>query len=72
MTWWTVMEYMCHKWPWICSTCRKHFLSFPHSWLITGFVTGRTDNTRRKSAKGQTMIHKTLHRKLKIEQHEPH
>ena len=23
-------------------------------------------------AKGQTMIYKTLHRKLKIEQHEPH
>jgi hypothetical protein len=19
------MEYLCHKWPWICSTCRKHF-----------------------------------------------
>ena len=23
----------------ICSTCHKHFLSFPHSWLITWFVT---------------------------------
>jgi hypothetical protein len=21
----TVMEYLCHKWPRICSTCRKHF-----------------------------------------------
>jgi hypothetical protein len=21
----TVMEYLCHKWPQICSTCRKHF-----------------------------------------------
>jgi len=20
-----VMEYLCHKWPRICSTCRKHF-----------------------------------------------
>jgi hypothetical protein len=19
------MEYLCHKWPRICSTCRKHF-----------------------------------------------
>jgi hypothetical protein len=19
------MKYLCHKWPWICSTCRKHF-----------------------------------------------
>jgi hypothetical protein len=23
--WLTVMEYMCHKWPRISSTCRKHF-----------------------------------------------
>jgi len=28
--------------------------------------------TKRKRTKGQTMIYKTLHRKLKIEQHEPH
>jgi hypothetical protein len=27
---------------------------------------------KRKRAKGQTMIYKTLHRKLKIEQQEPH
>jgi hypothetical protein len=34
----------------------------------------RTDNTmaKRKSTKGQTMIYKILHRKLKIELHEPH
>jgi hypothetical protein len=34
----------------------------------------RTDNTMAKSKrrKGQTTIYKTLHRKLKIEQHEPH
>ena len=25
MTWLIVMEYLCHKWPMICSTCRKHF-----------------------------------------------
>jgi hypothetical protein len=25
MTWLTIMEYLCHKWPRICSTCRKHF-----------------------------------------------
>jgi hypothetical protein len=25
MTWLTVMEYLCHKWPQICSICRKHF-----------------------------------------------
>ena len=27
MTWLTVMEYLCHKWPRICSTC-KHFPVF--------------------------------------------
>jgi hypothetical protein len=27
MTWLTVMEYLCHKWPLICSTCRKIFPS---------------------------------------------
>jgi len=25
MTWLTVMEYLCHKWPRICSTCHKNF-----------------------------------------------
>ena len=25
MTWLTVTEYLCHKWPRICSICRKHF-----------------------------------------------
>ena len=25
MTWLTVMEYLCHKWPRICSSSRKHF-----------------------------------------------
>jgi hypothetical protein len=25
MIWLTVMEYTCHKWPPICSTCRSHF-----------------------------------------------
>jgi hypothetical protein len=38
MTWLTVVKYLCHKWPRICSICRKHFPSFPHAWLITGFV----------------------------------
>jgi hypothetical protein len=42
MTWLTVMEYLCHKWSRVCSTCRKHFWSFSHSWLITGFVTRLT------------------------------
>ena len=28
--------------------------------------------TKRKRTKGQSIIYKTLHRKLKIEQHEPH
>ena len=25
MTWLAVIKYLCHKWPRICSTCRKHF-----------------------------------------------
>jgi len=25
MTWLTVMEYLCHKWPLISATCRKQF-----------------------------------------------
>ena len=33
------MEYLCHKWPRICSLVVNTSLSFPHSWLITGFVT---------------------------------
>jgi hypothetical protein len=41
MTWLTTMEYLCHKWPRICSTC-KHFPSFPYSRLITEFVTRLT------------------------------
>jgi hypothetical protein len=39
MTWLTVMEYLCHKWPRICSVFRNHnpILSFflygvPHDW----------------------------------------
>jgi hypothetical protein len=34
----------------------------------------RTDNimAKRKLTKGQTTIYKTLHRKLKTEQHKPH
>ena len=37
MTWLTAMEYLCHKWPRICSTYHKHFLfSFM---TYDGFVT---------------------------------
>ena len=25
ITWFTFMEYQCHQWPRICSTCHKHF-----------------------------------------------
>jgi branched-subunit amino acid transport protein len=43
MTWLTAIEYLRHKWPQICSTCRKHFFrSFSRPWLITGFVTRLT------------------------------
>ena len=33
------MEYMCHKWPWICSTNSKRFQVLSHSWFFIGFVT---------------------------------
>jgi hypothetical protein len=42
MTWLTVMEYLCHKWPRICSTCRKHFPVLSSFMIITGFVTRLT------------------------------
>ena len=43
MTWLTVTEYMCHKWPHIyVSLVVIMIRSFPHSWLITGFVTSAT------------------------------
>ena len=37
-------------------------------------VNRRTDNinSKRKRTNGQTMIYKAIHRKLMIEQHEPH
>ena len=39
------------------------------------YVNQRKDNTmttKRQQTKGQTTIYKTLHIKLKIDQHEPH
>jgi hypothetical protein len=44
------MEYMCHKWPRICSTCRKTSRSLPHLCLITGFVTRLTQRDATSSA----------------------
>ena len=41
MTWLTIVEYLCHQWPRICSTCRKHFLVLS-SWHITEFITRLT------------------------------
>jgi hypothetical protein len=42
--------------------------------LSESVIRRRTDNTiaKRKSTKWQTTIYKTLHRKLKIKQREPH
>ena len=47
MTWLTIMEYLCHKLPWICSICRKHFpvlSSFTTYYLVCNQVntTGAT------------------------------
>jgi hypothetical protein len=39
MTWLTVAEYLCHKWPRKCSIVVITIRSFPHSWFINGFVT---------------------------------
>ena len=32
MTWLTVTEYLCHKWPRICSVCRNHNHDSCHMW----------------------------------------
>jgi hypothetical protein len=37
MTWLTFMEYLCHKWPWICPTVSTSRY-FTHSRFNTGFV----------------------------------
>ena len=37
-----------------------------------GVIRSRKSNENDQIKKGQTMIYKTLHRKLKIEHHEPH
>jgi hypothetical protein len=42
MTWLTVMEYLCHTWPWICSTCRNHFPNLSSFMTYYRFVTRLT------------------------------
>ena len=42
MTWLIAMEYLCRKWPRICSTCRTTSRSFPHWWVINGCATRLT------------------------------
>ena len=39
MTWLIFREFMCHWWPWIYLFVIATILTFPHSWLITEFVT---------------------------------
>ena len=39
MTSLTVIEYLCHKWPPICSTCRKHSPFLSSIMTYHGFVT---------------------------------
>jgi len=56
MTWLTVMEYLCHKRPRICSTCRKHFRSFSHSLLITGIVCNEINTTGVTSGAGTAYL----------------
>jgi hypothetical protein len=55
----------------VCDLCLvKKSLKIPMG--LSEAVNRRTDNTmdKRKRTKGQTTIFRTLHRKLKIEQHE--
>ena len=42
MTWLTMKEYLCNKWPRICSNCRKHFLGLPSFMTYHRFVTRLT------------------------------
>jgi hypothetical protein len=42
LTWLTVMEYLCHKWPRICSTCHKYFPVLSSFTTYYGFVTRLT------------------------------
>ena len=42
MTWLTVMEYLCHKWPWKCSTYHKYFPVLSSFTTYYGFVTRLT------------------------------
>ena len=39
MTWLTDMAYLCYKWPRYVTLVVDTSWSFPHAWLITGFVT---------------------------------
>jgi hypothetical protein len=68
----TKHTYLCHKWPRICSTCRKHFpvLSSFMSYhrvcfyinttdATSGTRTSRTSKDRIQWRKGQTIIYKT-------------
>ena len=35
----TITEYLCHTWQLICSICRNHNPSFPHTWSTIRFST---------------------------------
>jgi hypothetical protein len=59
MTWLTIMECLGHKWPWICSTCRKHIPVL--SSFITGFTGFVARLTRRVSLMEQKLITLQVH-----------
>ena len=62
----------------VCKLCKTHSFLWlsKHPLLTTGVTSGTgTANplmAKRKRTKGQTSIYNKLHRKLNIEQHEPH
>jgi hypothetical protein len=51
MIWLTVMEYLCHKWPRICSTCHKYFP------VLSSFTTYYAPIEEFEDTKGSIRIH---------------
>jgi len=53
ITWLTVAEYLCHKWPQICSVCRNHnpvFFSFRSAnWVCSKITTSGAGTSNRNN-----------------------
>ena len=69
MTWMALMWYICHKWPWICSTGRKHFhvlLSCMTYHRVCNYIntTGSTSGTGTVNTSGAPAITPGFYRDL--------